>query len=59
LDKFGKITDIQDVQSTSSEQGKDSCVSAITNTAPYGEWPDDMIAVLGDSQELTFRFYYE
>jgi hypothetical protein len=59
LDKFGKITDIQDVQSTSSEQGKASCVSAITNTAPYGEWPDDMIAVLGDSQELTFRFYYE
>ncbi|HEY1765305.1 MAG TPA: hypothetical protein VGF85_10305 [Opitutaceae bacterium] len=59
LDKFGKITDISDVQTTSSEQGKASCVSAITNTAPYGEWSDDMIAILGDSQELTFRFYYE
>jgi hypothetical protein len=59
LDKKGKITEILDVQSTSSEQGKASCVSAITNTAPYGDWSDDMIAVLGDSQELTFRFYYE
>jgi hypothetical protein len=59
LDKNGKITEILDVESTSSEQGKASCVSAITNTAPYGDWPDDMIAVLGDSQELTFRFYYE
>jgi hypothetical protein len=36
-----------------------SCVSAITLTAPYGDWTDDMIAVLGNSQELTFRFYYE
>jgi hypothetical protein len=59
LDKKGKITEILDVQSTSSEQGKASCVSAITNTAPYGDWSEDMIAVLGDSQELTFRFYYE
>ena len=59
LDKAGKVTDISDVQSTSSEQGRASCVSAITNTAPYGEWSEDMIAVLGDSQELTFRFYYE
>jgi hypothetical protein len=59
LDSKGKITEILDVQSTSSEQGKASCVSAITNTAPYGDWPEDMIAVLGDSQELTFRFYYE
>jgi hypothetical protein len=59
LDKAGKVTDISEVQSTSSEQGKASCVSAITNTAPYGEWSEDMIAVLGDTQELTFRFYYE
>jgi hypothetical protein len=59
LDSKGKITEILDVESTSSEQGKASCVSAITNTAPYGDWSDDMIAVLGNSQELTFRFYYE
>lgn len=59
MDLHGKITEILDVESTSSEQGKQSCVSAITLTAPYGDWTDDMIAVLGNSQELTFRFYYE
>jgi hypothetical protein len=59
MDSHGRITEILDVENTSSEQGKQSCLSAITLTAPYGEWTDDMIAVLGNSQELTFRFYYE
>lgn len=59
MDSKGKITEIVDVESTSSEQGKQSCITAITMTAPYGDWTDDMIAVLGNSQELTFRFYYE
>jgi hypothetical protein len=59
MDSKGRITEILDVESTSSEQGKQSCITAITMTAPYGDWTDDMIAVLGNSQELTFRFYYE
>jgi hypothetical protein len=59
MDLHGKITEIIDVESTSSEQGKQSCLTAITMTAPYGDWSDDMIAVLGTSQQLTFRFYYE
>jgi hypothetical protein len=59
MDTHGKITEILNVESTSSEQGKQSCISAITLTAPYGEWTPDMIAVLGDSQELTFQFYYQ
>jgi hypothetical protein len=59
LDSKGRITEILGVENTSSEQGKQSCLSAITLTAPYGDWTDDMIAVLGNSQELTFRFYYE
>ena len=59
LDSKGKITQILEVENTSSEQGKQSCLSAVTLTAPYGDWTDDMIAVLGNSQDLTFRFYYE
>jgi hypothetical protein len=59
MDTHGKISEILNVESTSSEQGKQSCISAITLTAPYGEWTPDMIAVLGDSQELTFQFYYQ
>jgi hypothetical protein len=59
IDLHGKIAAIVDVESTSTEQGKQSCISAITLTAPYGDWTDDMIAVLGTSQDLTFQFYYE
>jgi hypothetical protein len=59
MDSKGRITEILDVENNSSEQGKASCISAITNTAPYGDWTDDMIAVLGNSQELTFKFYYQ
>jgi len=36
-----------------------ACVSAITTRAPYGDWTDDMIAVLGSEQEMTFSFYYQ
>jgi hypothetical protein len=59
LDSHGKITEIVDVESTSSEQGKQSCLTAVTMTAPYGDWTDDMIAMLGTSQEISIRFYYE
>jgi len=59
LDSKGLVAEVLDVQSTSSEQGKDACVSAITSRAPYGDWTDDMIAMLGSSQELTFTFLYQ
>jgi hypothetical protein len=59
LDLHGKVIDIAEVENSSSEQGKQSCLTAITMTAPYGDWTDDMIAMLGNSQELTFQFYYQ
>lgn len=59
LDSKGRVAEIIDVTSSSSEQGKDSCVSAITNRSPYGEWTADMIALLGDAQDMTFTFYYQ
>jgi hypothetical protein len=34
-------------------------MSAITKPAPYGPWTDDMKAVLGEQQEMTFTFYYQ
>jgi hypothetical protein len=59
MDLHGKITEIVNVDSTSSEQGKQSCITAITTNSPYGEWTGDMVAVLGTSQDLTFDFYYQ
>ena len=41
------------------KQGVFSCQNAITYPQPYRKWTDQMIAVLGDSQEITFGFYYQ
>jgi len=55
----GRITNIAHVESTSNETASRACVSAITDRAPYGPWTDDMKAVLGTQQEMTFTFYYQ
>lgn len=54
----GDIAEIVDVQSAGGRAAKDACVSAIVARAPYGEWPEDMKGVLGESQEMTFTFHY-
>jgi len=59
LDSDGKIARIVSVDNQSNEQAGRICVIAITDRAPYGPWTDDMKAVLGAQQELTFRFFYQ
>ncbi|HEY9248292.1 MAG TPA: hypothetical protein VIO38_04140 [Rariglobus sp.] len=54
----GDISEIVKVSSGGGRAAQDACVSAIVARAPYGPWPEDMIGVLGDSQELTFTFHY-
>jgi hypothetical protein len=58
MDSKGRITRIIDVGSTSSAPGEQCCITAFTTSAPFGGWTDGMIATLGNSQELTVRFYY-
>jgi len=43
----------------SGKQAVFSCQNAITYPQPYRKWTDQMVAVLGDSQELTFSFYHQ
>jgi len=59
LDSEGKIARIVNVDNHSTEQGSRACVSGITDRAPYGPWTDDMKAILGEQQEMTFTFYYQ
>jgi len=59
IDAKGEISEIVRVQGSGGEIAQRLCVSAITERAPYGEWTEDMIAVLGKEQELTFTFYYQ
>jgi hypothetical protein len=59
LDSEGKIAHIVNVENKSTDQAAAACASAITDRAPYGPWTDDMIAMLGKQQEMTFTFYYQ
>lgn len=59
LDSEGKISRIVNVDNQSSEQAGQACVKAISDRAPYGLWTDDMKAMLGEQQEMTFKFFYQ
>lgn len=55
----GAIMRVVDVQSTATDAASRACMSAITERSPYGKWTEDMIAVLGTEQQMTFKFYYQ
>ncbi len=59
MDDAGKIARIVNVDTSANETASRACLSAITDRAPYGPWTDDMKAVLGEQQEMTFTFYYQ
>jgi len=60
MDSEGAITNVVNVDGGMTEQqAKGFCVAAITDPSPYGKWSDDMVAVLGTKQEMTFVFYYQ
>ncbi len=53
-------TDIVKVEDADAgKQGVFSCQNAIQARQPYRKWTDQMIALLGDEQQLTFAFYYQ
>lgn len=58
LNREGEIARIALVTGDAGDEAMRACVSAITNRAPYGKWTDDMVKVLGEGQQMTFRFYY-
>lgn len=59
MNSEGAITRIVNVESTATDAASRACMSAITDRSPYGKWTEDMTAVLGDQQEMTFKFFYQ
>ncbi len=66
LNARGEIAAILRVGGSANHDAQDTCISAIVRTPradgipfSYGPWSADMIATLGDAQELTFEFLYE
>jgi hypothetical protein len=60
MDSAGKIANIRSVDGDAGELATNWCVTAISPSQDfsYGLWTDDMKAVLGEKQELTFTFLY-
>lgn len=53
-------TDIVKVEDEGAgRQAVFSCQNAIQARQPYRKWTEQMIAVLGEEQTLTFRFYHQ
>lgn len=57
LDSKG-ATKVVSVEETAGRPGVYACLSAIEDRQPYRPWSNQMIAVLGDEQTMTFTFYY-
>jgi len=60
INSEGAITSVVHVDGgMAGPQAEGYCVAAITKPSPYGKWSDDMVAMLGTEQEMTFVFYYQ
>jgi hypothetical protein len=58
LNSRGEADIVKVEDSDAGKQGVFSCQSAILARQPYRKWTEQMIAVLGEEQQMTFVFYY-
>ena len=60
LNKAGEVASIKGVEGTAGDVATNWCVIAVSPFAgfSYGPWTSDMVALLGEEQELTFVFLY-
>lgn len=59
LNSKGETEMVKVEDSGSGKDGVFACQNAITWPQPYRPWTKEMIAALGESQELTFSFHYQ
>ncbi len=57
LNAQGEVS-IGEVEETAGKPGVYACTNALTVRQPYRKWTEQMIAVLGETQTMTFSFYY-
>jgi hypothetical protein len=58
LNHKGEVAELIGTESTAGLLMERLCVSAITSRAPFGPWPDDMRAVLGEDVVLKIKFSF-
>ena len=59
MDSTGRVTELTNIENTSSEAGKNAGVAAITAKSHGRKWSQAMINSPGVSQEMTFPFYHQ
>ena len=61
LNSRGEVAKILQVNPSlgTSDAATRACPAAIEARAPYGDWTDDMINMLGTEQQMTFTFLYQ
>jgi len=59
MNSDGTIAQIDNVNNESSDWGMKACVTAITQSAPFGPWTKEMKETLGAKQQVTLTFFYQ
>jgi acid phosphatase (class A) len=59
LKATGEVQIIKIEDYGSGKPGVLACQNAVTSLEPYRQWSPGMVTVLGQSQDLTFQFYYQ
>lgn len=59
LDASGVVSRIVRVEEHSTELAMRACVGAITDSAPFSPWTDEMKMAFGHEKVLTFTFNFE
>lgn len=56
----GRVTDLIVAETTVPDSLAVLCEKAIRDAAPFGNWPQEMHAVVGaDERDITFTFHYD
>lgn len=59
LNSEGKVKILTVEGDKAGQAASVTCATAIGDRAPYGLWTDDMIALLGTEDKMTFQFFYQ
>jgi hypothetical protein len=52
-----RVMSHDDLGAHASQETVQSCIIAIIKNSPYDPWTDDMVALLGTEQKMTFTFF--
>ncbi len=58
LTRHGYVEDLEVIDATAKFIGIHMVRLAVEGGSPYGPWSEEMISIFGDSEEITFAFYY-